>query len=377
MSAQSPNVPETFEQLDQISSAVFVVQADADGTPRYVAFNAHARAISGRPLSDYIGRTAREIYEGAYGVTAFERHCEALRSNQALTYEIELPIDGATRAFRTTLKPHVGPDGQRQVFGTSIDLTDRNSVLQKQVNMDTLTTEMEQFIAMAAHDLRAPMRNVSMLTELLREGFVDRGDGKLELIEMLEAVANKSMNLISDVLSHASAVEATQTRTKFNIGALCRDVCDVMDPHSQHRFTYTQADLLGDRVAFQIGIRNLVGNALKHGRREQMHIDITVQRGEGGMLDVIISDDGKGFSDSALKFINGGAFRVDSGYGLLGLRRMVQARGGTMSASNAQIGEGAVVHLSLPGTWIAKTNSLGDLVEAWEPEHFEPKPKIA
>jgi len=53
---------------------------------------------------------------------------------------------------------------------------------------------------MAAHDLRTPMNNVKTMADMLRHDFQDMGDGKLELINMLERVAVKSTNLINDVL---------------------------------------------------------------------------------------------------------------------------------------------------------------------------------
>lgn len=366
-----------FEQLDHLASPVFVLEPDQDDVPRYVAFNAHARAIAARPLEDYLGRTAEDIYDGAYGRTAFARHCEVLRTGKPMTYEIELPINGITRAIRTTLVPNVTPEGVRRLFGTSVDLTAARESREAKVSLDTMATEMEQFVAMAAHDLRAPMRNMGLIAELLRDGFIDKGDGKLELIEMIEDIANKSMELISDVLSHAHAVDAVSAETTFNFAALCRDICDVLDPQENHRFTYTAVEIHADRTAYQIGLRNLIDNAIKYGNREHLKIDITVQRSENQMLDILLSDNGEGFSESALKFLNGGAFRVESGYGLLGVRRMVQARGGTMSAGNASVGTGAIVRLSLPGAWVSATNSLGDPLEGWMQNTPQPSPKIA
>ena len=377
MIARSPPSDQLFSQLDHIASPIFVLEADAQGVPRYVAFNSYARSLSARPLSDYLGRTAEDVYQGAAGLTAYRRHCEVLRTREAMTYELDLPINGTVRAIRTTLQPEICDNGACRLYGTSVDLTDTRTTSEAQMNFDTLTSEMEQFVAMAAHDLRAPMRNIGMIADMLRDGFVDRGDGKLELIDMMEEVSSKTMILISDVLAHAHAVDILHSEVKFNFAALCRDLCDVLDPCGQHRLTYTQAYIFADRTAYQIGIRNLIDNAIKHGNREQMHIDITVQRGEGNMLDVILSDNGEGFSAAALKFINGGAFRVDSGYGLLGVRRMVQARGGTMSASNAEFGQGAVIRLSLPGRWLSATNSLGDPVESWRPQHGHARSKIA
>lgn len=364
--AVSPLTP-GFEMLDHLASPVFVLAPDDQGVPRYLGFNVHARSYARRPLEDFIGRTALEVYPGAGGKTAFERHVEVLNSGMPMTYEIELPLAGKIRAVRTTLVPQKSADGTvAYLYGSSIDLTAEREIREAQVSFKTATREMEEFIAMAAHDLRSPMVNMSTIADLLLDEFEDRGDGKLELIEMIADVAQKSNALISDVLSHANAVETIDSRSRFNCAALCRDICDVLDPQNEHRFTYTSVDVSTDRTAMQIGIRNIIDNAIKYGNRDRLNIDITVQRSEGGMLNVIVSDDGEGFSEHALDFLNGGAFKPASGYGLLGVRRMVQARGGRMTAKNMDVGSGGVVCFTIPGEWIGLTNSLGDPLRAWD-----------
>jgi signal transduction histidine kinase len=185
------------------------------------------------------------------------------------------------------------------------------------------------------------------------------------------------MTLISDVLNHARAMDASDTSSRFNFGALCRDICDVLDPMGDHKFTYTSADVIADRTAMQIAVRNVIDNALKHGDREQLSIDIMLQRGRSKTLDVVLTDSGSGFSEAALAFVNGGNFEMESGYGLLGVRRMVQARGGSMTAQNIEGGTGAIIRFSMPGIWIGTTNSLGDLVPDWPEPRLSVPPKIA
>jgi len=371
-------VNDDFTNLDFVASPVFVLRLDASGIPRYVAFNANARATSGKPLSHYLGKTAQEVYEGAYGLTAFKRHCEVATSGQPMTYEIDLPLKGETRIIRTTLLPRRDENGRvTTLFGTSIDLTQERNNDEAHASLKTVTTEMEQFVAMAAHDLRAPLRNVAMIADMLNEGFVDHGDGKAELIEMLETISSKSMSLISDVLDHARAIEVVDTRTKFNFAALCRDICDVLDPHALHQFTYTAVELVADRTAMQIAVRNIIDNAIKYGQRDALKIDIIVQRGDDGMLDVVMTDSGAGFGEAALRFVNGGGFRVESGYGLLGVRRLVESRGGTLTANDLEDAKGAIIRFSLPGEWVGATNSLGDLLANWTVLEIKEPSKIA
>lgn len=347
--------PNDFHQLDHVASPIFVIEVSSTSEPVYVFLNLYGRTLANRPLSDFVGRTALEIYPVAFGRSAYERHCAVIVSGTPVTYEIELPVGGQNRALRTTLTPELDTEGKVcLIYGSSIDVSVERDALEAQVSFDTVTSEMEQFIAMAAHDLRAPMRNVTLLAEMLRDDFVDHGDGKLQVIDMLEDVAAKSMALITDVLAHARATAPKNPQTTFDFSVLCREICDVLDPQEMHVFTVSPTPITADRTALQIALRNIIDNAIKHGQRPHLEMDISVTGDDTGMLEITLHDNGTGFDNSALVFLNGGTFRMDSGYGLLGVRRMINARGGRITARNGKRG-GGVVQFTLPGFAITDT----------------------
>ena len=355
----------TFDNLysvfDLVSAPVFVLEMTEDGEPVYAAFNSHARKTSGRPLSDYLGNTAREVYPQAYGRTAYERHCEVRDSGTPMTYQIDLPIGGITRSIRTTLRPDFDAAGKvTRLVGSSVDISAEKYAQEAKVQFDTLTAEMEQFVALAAHDLRAPMRNIATITEMLRDGFIDQGDGKLELLEILDNIATKTMDLVTDILEHVEIAAVDHPDSVFSFPALCYDICDTIDPAKKHNITTSTATLNSDRTAMQIALRNMIDNAIKHGRRESLNINIDVREGMPGMLEVTITDDGKGFSSDALKIMNKSQFRDQSGYGLFAVKRLISARKGTVQAQNLPDDAGAVVRFSLPGIWINGSASVGD-----------------
>ena len=131
-------------------------------------------------------------------------------------------------------------------------------------------------------------------------------------------------------------------------------ICDVLDPKEQHHFTVTPATLLTDKTVLQIALRNLIENTVKHAGKAQILLDISVETVPGDRIMITLEDNGKGFSDAGLKLMNGGAFRVDSGYGLFGVRRIIQARGGEITARNSSLTGGALICFTLPGHIIAE-----------------------
>ncbi len=357
-----------YGNFDLIPCPVFVLEMNARVQPVYAAFNASAREVLGKPLSHYLGRTALDVYPETYGRTAYRHHCDVRDQGVPRTYQLDLPTGDITRTIRTTLQPHRDSKGKlTHIFGSFADVTKEYQAIEAQGQFDTMSSEMEQFVALAAHDLRAPMRNIAVIVDMLREDFVNQGDGKMELLNSLEDIAVKSMDLITDVLTHVETVAVAPDESVISFPALCHDISATLDPNRIHTITTSTATLRTDRNALQIALRNLIDNAIKHGGRESLHIDLDVRPGLSGLLDVTLTDNGKGFSHDALKVMNKGQIRAESGYGLFGVKRLISARGGTLVARNLAGGHGAVVRFSLPGAYlggtVTKTRSARNLAK--------------
>ena len=348
--------------LDYVSTPVFALAVNDDGIPTYIAFNAYARDSSGLSLEDVLGKTAIEVYPGRGGQSAYERHLEVIKSRKPSEYEVSLSIAGEIRQIKTSLNPVLDANGRViELVGTSLDITELKAGLESQAAVDTITTEMEDFITMAAHDLRTPMRNVQNIADMLRDDFEDLGDGKLDLVGLLEDVALKATSLITDVLAHAQATKARREMVLFDFGELCSEIQDILDPFGHHKIQFENFWITGDKTAYQIVLRNLLDNALKHGGENCLNVSISMSATYEDMIEIEVRDNGKGFADPGLAFLGGGKMRVDSGFGLLGVKRMIKARNGTITVSEPEIGSGSIVRFTLPGVIVERDKQETDV----------------
>ena len=347
------------DPYDLVEHAIFVLQPDRSGVPRYAGMNRFALGLVGKTLCDVVGKTAIEVYPGRLGKIAYEQHEAALSATTPRSYEILLPFGDGQRRVRTVLTPDL--DDQNKIvrlIGSSTDISGNQLLSEMQAGASTLNSEMEDFINLAAHDLRAPMQNVSTIADMLREDFQDMGDGKLELIDMLEDIGTKAMELIGDVLAHAQASSSVMGVTQFDLADLLREIMGLLDPMEQCKISINAGVIEGDRTATQIILRNLVDNAIKYALRcadevdnsevTRLHLTISL-RDLDGLFEVSVKDNGLGFSDSSILFLSGGQLFADSGFGMLGVRRLIHARGGTLAAANAPDRDGAIVTFALPG----------------------------
>jgi PAS domain S-box-containing protein len=351
--------------LDFVATAVFVLDVDSDGQPVYSAFNAFAQSHSGLSVENVIGKTAKEVFPGRGGENAHARHLDVIRTGDPQEYEIRLEFNSKIRLIRTIINPHTDTYGNViRLFGTSKDITQEEMGREVQATVKTITNEMEDFITMAAHDLRTPMRNVHHIADMLRDDFEDLGDGKLDLIDLLEDVAIKATSLISDVLAHAQATKASEQVVTFDFAELCSELGNILDPLEIHNLKSSDGLIVGDKTAYQIVIRNLLDNAFKHGGRDKLELSISLLAHSETMMEVIVSDNGKGFENPGIAFLESGKMRTDSGFGLLGIRRLVQSRGGTISAEKPKAGRGSRIRFTLPGKLIMHTGMIDQQLAA-------------
>lgn len=353
-----------LDLLDSIGNPVFVLDLDPARWLTYIAWNQAAVERSGFSKEHVIGKTALELYQGRLGRTAYEQHAAVAESGMTASYEIVLPLFGQERIVRTTLSPQRNAEGKvLRLVGSAIDLSSQRHQQQSQVlaaaQVKALTAEMEQFVTMAAHDLRTPMLNVQDLARMLRDGFEDHGDGKLQLIEMLETVSVKATSLITDVLSYARAVNAEVRSVVFDFGQLCSNIFTILDPQEAQNFTSQPVRLQSDDIALQVILRNLIDNAVKHSGKGAADVRVCVKQLDEELLEFTVRDNGRGFDNPSIAFLGGDAVGTESGFGLLGIKRLVNSRGGKIHAEQPKNNSGAIVRFTFPGRIVDESRSEG------------------
>ena len=339
-------MPPDFSFVNQIGMPAFVLRPDIDGKLVYAACNTLWLTRTQLTLDDVCGKTAAEVLGSPVGAQSHEEHLLAAQTAQPHSFQMAAQNGSEKNPVTVNLNPVFDEAGHlSHLVGVWIDMPSTAAT----ATIEALMPEMEAFVSFAAHDLRTPMLQVHSLAELLREDFEDLGDGKLQLIDMLEDVAVKASSLVTDILAQTQASTATVDHSRFDLAQVWDDIMAVIDPRAQHVLTAPDLSLLTDRIAVQIGLRNLVDNAIKHGGKAQTTIRLEVSEAKPGELLFEVFDNGRGFPDPTIAFLEGGELRVESGYGLIGIKRLILSRGGTIGAENLEDAEGSVVRFTLPG----------------------------
>ena len=228
--------------------------------------------------------------------------------------------------------------------------------LNKQLKAHSLM--QEEFINIAAHELRTPTQAILGYSELAMES-EELKETELNLLRPIHNNAERLSKIIEDVLSITKIESQTLklNKVKVNINEKIQDVIidaknQIKDPDKlQIVFPEPKEPLYieADKIRLYQVIANLLGNAIKFTREGTITFSTNVRDNEE--LIVKVKDTGTGLHPDILpRLFTKFATKADAGTGL-GLyisKSIVEAHGGRMWAENNSDGIGAAFSFSLP-----------------------------
>ncbi|CAN5732364.1 hypothetical protein BH10CHL1_BH10CHL1_06420 [soil metagenome] len=228
--------------------------------------------------------------------------------------------------------------------------------------LSSLNEQKDRLMGMVAHDLRGPMGNIQMCTELLSSGTLTQTE-QGEFIQMMQETSRDALYLINDLLD-ITAIESG----KLVIEPQLVEIAQLVDriSHLNH--------LIGARKGIQLVVNidpklakvrldprriqqvldNLLSNAFKYS-----HPGTTVTlgiEGDGQDLRMVVTDQGQGIPSTELALLFKPFQRtstrptgeeLSTGLGLSICKRIVELHHGTIGAES-MVGRGTTFTICLP-----------------------------
>ena len=304
----------------EVVAAAEVVVSSADRSPMTVV-------CSGRPLHRGDGRPLGAVV-AMTDVSAARAREAALRTAHEQLREREHQLDRAVR-----------------------DLQRSNA-------------DLEQFAAVASHDLKSPLQVVAGYVEMLGEVYGEQLDEQATawISTALKGV-ERMQGLINALLSYARAGASQITRKRTDLrGVLDQAVLDLRTSIREADARITSADLPQlhcDPVLLRQLLQNLVGNAVKYRHPDRpCRIEVSARSttGDGtsdGAWVLTVADNGRGIpADKREEVFTMFAMvdpsaRTGHGIGLATCQRIVERHGGRIWAEESATG-GTAVCFTLP-----------------------------
>jgi signal transduction histidine kinase len=174
-------------------------------------------------------------------------------------------------------------------------------------------------------------------------------------MELLRGRVHRLQALIDGILEYSRAARAAKDREEVDVAALAREVVDLL-PRREGAVVEIAEGLprmRTERVPLQQVLMNLVGNALKHARRDDPRVRLTA-RDAGDRWELAVDDNGPGIAPRYHERI-WGLFQTleardkveGTGIGLSVVRKIVERKGGRAWVESAE-GSGASFRFTWP-----------------------------
>ena len=237
------------------------------------------------------------------------------------------------------------------------DLCQRNAELTEAI------TARDNFIAIAAHELRNPMTPMIGQVDLLLRGLQsgryspDQIEHRLERIRAVMHQYVRRATTLLDV-SRMRSGKFTLAPVDCDFAELVRDIVGGFTEAARYAGVSIGTDIpaslpgVWDRVAVEQITDNLVSNAIKYGDRRP--VEVSVEE-EGDKVHLRVRDHGPGIPpddrnrifDRFERAVSPTVRRSGFGIGLWVVRQLVEAMNGTIAVGDAQ-GGGSVFGVTLP-----------------------------
>jgi PAS domain S-box-containing protein len=337
---------------------------------RFIRINDFLAEINGIPASDHIGRTVHELLPdlGEVQQPYFQQVIETGTPVPNIEVRGTTPAQpDVERVWLVSYYPLMRTDGR--VLGiniTALEITDRKlaeQALQERANeltrvntilaqtttlLKNRNQELDQFAYVVSHDLKAPLRAISNLSEWIEEDLGDLlPEENKQQMQLMRKRVYRMEALINGLLDYSRAGRREVEVERVNVGELLAETIDSLAPPSTFTVNITPnlPTFRTKRLLLNQVFANLISNAVKHHDRPNGQIQIGyADRGE--FHEFTVSDDGPGIDPqyhskvfTIFQTLKARDDHENTGVGLSIVKKIVETEGGSIQLESA-LGEG-------------------------------------
>jgi signal transduction histidine kinase len=219
-----------------------------------------------------------------------------------------------------------------------------------------INEELSHFAYVVSHDLKAPLRGITLLAEWLCEDYGEKlGPEAKEQIALLQSRVNRMHNLIDGVLQYSRVGRIREDMVAVNLNELMPTILDTVAPPAHIRITVDPdlPTITGEKTRIIQVFQNLLSNAVKFmdKPRGEIHVGCVA---EAEYWRFRVADNGPGIDAKHFERI----FRIfqtlaprdeyeSTGIGLALVKKIVELYGGRVWVES-EVGKGSTFFFTFP-----------------------------
>lgn len=231
-------------------------------------------------------------------------------------------------------------------------------------SLEKLDQMKSDFVSHVSHELRTPLTSMKLSVANLQDGILGPvGERQLDVLGRVRGDLDRLIRMVNELLDAArlEAGKVELSKGPCDFAEIARAAVDTVRPMADAKgvridVSAAPAPVDGDRAKLLEVVLNVVDNAVKFTPAGgAVAVEVAAR---GGAAECVVTDGGPGIPpDKATKIFErfamipagAGPKPPGAGLGLSIARRLVELHGGTIAASNASPGPGAVFRIRLPG----------------------------
>lgn len=205
--------------------------------------------------------------------------------------------------------------------------------------------DMEDFLAIAIHDLKSPLRGINSFTSLLKKKYLLKDDDKGEkYFSFIEKSISTMTQLIGNIIEYTKITKIEVEKEAFSVKNLVLDIFEDLTFNLEKKpilICTNLPEIKSSKTAFTILFSNLLSNAIKYkNKTSDTVIEITHTHADKYWI-FSIKDNGIGIEEKffeeifkPFKRLHSSSEYEGSGLGLSNCNNIIDKLGGTMTVES-------------------------------------------
>lgn len=280
----------------------FIVHVGHSTRIEYVN-EAFAQAM-GKPVSELIGAPSSEIFNDVLGTQMVESLKDVTPENAVFSFDQRWRKAGGDFAW-LRWRAHALFDGSKPVgvIATGRDITveyaQQTDLKHQSEELEKKNRSLEQFAAVVSHDLKAPLRHISVFADMMVE---EAGKGNLEELsgyaQQVRQSAQRMDRVVRKLLEYSQIAYKIVASGRVTLAEVTIQAIQNIEGQIEE----AKAEVLLSRLPVFVGdpdlmrqvMQNLIANAVKY-RRKGVAPRVRIYASEvGSLINIFIEDNGIG-----------------------------------------------------------------------------------
>jgi signal transduction histidine kinase len=149
----------------------------------------------------------------------------------------------------------------------------------KAVRLEKSNKDLEQFSYIASHDLKSPLNAIKSLASWINEDCKELlpAESKAHL-NLLQSRVDRMTKLLADLLSYSRINRLAHDNGKINLNAAVKNCFEMLGNPKGFSYDAPDIEISIPVIPFEIVLRNLISNSIKHHDQKTGNIKLTYQK---------------------------------------------------------------------------------------------------